>query len=84
MSQENDTVPIHATSAVAGTNVPVEDHVVILVHGIRDYALWQDAIRTELESEGFKVELSNYERLNLVEFLEPTTILRRRAAISLG
>jgi hypothetical protein len=60
-------------------NIPVRDHVVILVHGIRDYALWQDAIRTELEDAGFKVELTNYERLNLIEFLEPTTILRRRA-----
>jgi len=76
---EADLDPTNATHPAVGANVPGRDHVVILVHGIRDYALWQDAIRTELESEGFKVELSNYERLNLVEFLEPSTILRRRA-----
>ena len=54
-------------------------HVVILVHGIRDFALWQDTIRLALEEEQFKVEATNYGRLNLIEFLVPGSYFRNRA-----
>src|SRR5687767_6785504 len=56
-----------------------EKPVVILVHGIRDFALWQDTVRASLERAGFRVELTNYGRLNLVEFLLPIWFFRRRA-----
>ena len=56
-----------------------ERHVVILVHGIRDFALWQDVIRGALEEEGFKVEATNYGRVNLLEFLVPIWFFRKRA-----
>jgi len=46
------------------SNEPPKDtkaHVVILIHGIRTKALWQDSIRKSLENEGFKVEPTNYD-----------------------
>jgi pimeloyl-ACP methyl ester carboxylesterase len=54
-------------------------HVVILVHGIRDFALWQSNIRSALEEEGFKSEPTNYGRFNLVQFLIPIPYFRNQA-----
>jgi pimeloyl-ACP methyl ester carboxylesterase len=54
-------------------------HLVILVHGIRTYALWQNEIRQELERHGFLVELTNYGRFDLIRFLLPVPWFRRRA-----
>jgi hypothetical protein len=55
--------------------------LVILVHGIRDIARWQSEIRDTLERHGFLVELTNYDRMNLIEFLLPIpfTYFRRIA-----
>jgi small GTP-binding protein len=52
-------------------------HVVILVHGIRTTALWQDSIRKILESNGFVVQLTNYGFLDLFRFLFPWHFLTR-------
>lgn len=54
-------------------------HVVIIVHGIRDFALWQTTVGAELEDSGLKVEPINYGRFNLLEFILPTNFFRRRA-----
>jgi WD domain, G-beta repeat len=54
-------------------------HVVILVHGIRDYALWQDSVRKTFENAGFKSESTNYGRFNLIEFLLPFSYFRTKA-----
>jgi pimeloyl-ACP methyl ester carboxylesterase len=59
--------------------VVAKPHVVILVHGIRDFALWQTTIRSTLEDAGFKTEATNYGRFNLVEFLAPISFFRRKA-----
>jgi hypothetical protein len=53
--------------------------VVILVHGIRDFALWQNSIRATLEKSGFTVEATNYGRLNLLRFLFPMDWFQRYA-----
>lgn len=60
----------------AGDNA---QQVVILVHGIRDFALWQNAVRTPLEDAGYIVELTNYGRMNLIEFVMPFAYWRKRA-----
>jgi hypothetical protein len=57
----------------------VRQEVVILVHGIRDYALWQNEIGNALKRHGFEVESTNYGRLNLMEFLAPTSYFRKKA-----
>jgi hypothetical protein len=54
--------------------------VVVLIHGIRDHALWQKEIRDTLESEGFKVVSTNYGRFDLLRFLLPFGFFRRKAA----
>src|SRR5947209_17498657 len=54
-------------------------HVVVLIHGVRDFALWQHSVRATLEEEGFSAEATNYGRLNLLEFLMPIGFLRKRA-----
>lgn len=47
------------------------EHVVVLVHGIRDFAYWQSDVRQCLEAAGFQVELTNYDRFDLLRFLAP-------------
>jgi hypothetical protein len=54
-------------------------HIVVIVHGIRDFALWQNSVRSVLEGAGFEVEATNYGRLNLVQFLLPLRYFRKRA-----
>lgn len=53
--------------------------VVILIHGIRDFALWQNSVRNALEEAGMAVEAINYGRFNLLEFLSPIAFFRKRA-----
>jgi hypothetical protein len=57
----------------------LQGHVVILVHGIRDFALWQTRIRSALEEEGLKTEATNYGRFNLIQFLLPGSYFRNKA-----
>lgn len=51
--------------------------IVILVHGIRDRALWQSEVRSSLRAAGFMVELTNYGRFDIVRFLFPFPYFRR-------
>jgi hypothetical protein len=53
-------------------------HVVVLMHGIRDFAEWQSVIRHALESAGFTVEPTNYMRLDVVRFLVPVGFFRNQ------
>ena len=53
--------------------------LVILVHGIRDFARWQATIADTLKKAGFDVEPTNYGRMNLLEFLVPIPYFRKRA-----
>lgn len=53
--------------------------VVVLIHGIRDHALWQQEIRDSLEVAGFKVVSTNYGRFDLFRFLMPFGFFRRKA-----
>ena len=55
------------------------DHVVILVHGIRTYAPWQNTLRAELEGRGIKVELTNYGYFDLFRFWVPIPRVRASA-----
>jgi hypothetical protein len=75
------SMPSEAPDAQPVPNVEGEvrskEHVVILVHGIRDYAYWQSAVRKSLEDAKFKVELTNYMRLDLFRFILPGEYFRR-------
>ncbi|WFU79981.1 hypothetical protein QA645_36705 [Bradyrhizobium sp. CIAT3101] len=53
--------------------------IVLLVHGIRDFALWQNMIRKTLEDNYYLVEATNYGRVNLLQFLLPFSGARRKA-----
>lgn len=55
-------------------------HVVVLVHGIRDFARWHANVKPALEEAGFVVQPTNYGRMNLLEFLLPLEVFRRIAA----
>jgi hypothetical protein len=57
---------------------PVRD-VVVLVHGIRDFARWQAPIRDTLMRSGFIVEPTNFGRFSLVKFLTPVPFFRHWA-----
>jgi hypothetical protein len=59
------------------------NHVVVLVHGIRDHALWQENVRATLEEAGLTVEATNYGRMNVVQFLIPISYFRNKAIESL-
>jgi hypothetical protein len=56
-----------------------EKHLVILIHGIRTYAYWHEEVRAELERAGFVVELTNYGRFGLFQFLIPIWAFRLSA-----
>lgn len=60
------------------THIPLP-HIVMLVHGIRDFALWQNSIKVALEAEGFQVEPVNYGRFNVLQFLLPIGYFRKKA-----
>lgn len=53
--------------------------VIILVHGIRDRALWQSQVRAALRQAGFEVCLTDFGRLDLFRFLVPGPFFRRSA-----
>ena len=54
-------------------------HAIILVHGIRTYAPWQNTLRAELEAQGTKVELTNYGYFDLLRFWLPIRRIRSSA-----
>ncbi len=58
--------------------MPDGTHVIILIHGIRDFALWQNEVRKALEQD-FIVENTNYGRFDLIRFLIPTSYFRKKA-----
>jgi TIR domain len=51
--------------------------VVVLVHDIRDFALWQSKIRATLQKAGLVAEPTNYGRFSLFRFLAPVPFFRR-------
>ena len=53
-----------------------DNDIVVLVHGIRDFALWQSEIRASLRQAGLKVVLTSYGRLDLISFLLPIPLFR--------
>lgn len=60
-------------------DVEYKKPVVVLIHGIRDHALWQQEIRDTLEAAGFKVISTNYGRFDLFRFLMPFGYFREKA-----
>jgi len=56
-----------------------EEHLVILVHGIRDHGEWMHELRPCLVEAGFAVEVAGYEFFDLLRFLFPLEWFRRNA-----
>jgi hypothetical protein len=56
-----------------------DDHLVILVHGIRTHAHWMAEVKPALEQAGFSVAPTSYGVLPLSRFLSPFATLRTRA-----
>lgn len=85
--QSAGPAPRHTLEPVPTTTQGVRrgppTHIVLLVHGIRDFARWQDDIRKTLEEAKLGVELTNYGRMNLFKFLLPLPYFRKRAAAEL-
>jgi len=54
-------------------------HVVILVHGINTYALWQNEISALLQKSGFTPRPIGYDHFSVVKFLSPFDGSRRDA-----
>jgi hypothetical protein len=55
-------------------------HLVILVHGIRDLARWQDSLGDVFAAEALEVAHTSYGRFNLFKFLLPLDFYRKQAA----
>jgi len=71
--------PIHGVLQVSDLSKATNPHVVLLIHGIRDYALWQNEIKHTLRDEGFLPVSTNYGRFDLLRFLAPIAFFRNRA-----
>jgi hypothetical protein len=57
-------------------------HLVVLIHGIRDFGEWQDLVRTHLQRiEGIVVESLGYDYYGPLRFLIPAFFQRRSQAI---
>jgi hypothetical protein len=75
---ENGPISILTIPAQNIPDAGATPQVVILVHGIRDFALWQEAIRATLKVHGFIVNPTNYGRFDLIRFLIPIPFFRKR------
>jgi pimeloyl-ACP methyl ester carboxylesterase len=49
----------------------VESHVLILLHGVRDFGQWQPVLRDALAPDGIKCEAVNYGYFDVLKFLFP-------------
>src|SRR5262245_11109024 len=65
--------------SIMTSNSPPDNQIVVLVHGIRDFAYWQRELKDTLEENGFTVYPTNYERLDLIRFLFPSFYFRQKA-----
>lgn len=68
---------------IDGSDPAQDQHVVILVHGIRDRALWQASVSDVLQRNGFQPENTSYGRFDLFRFLAPVPFFRNWAIRSL-
>lgn len=59
------------------TGVETRPSVVVLVHGIRTRALWQNVIRSALSKEGFIVQPTNYGLFDTLRFFVPGPVFKR-------
>src|SRR4029077_10161629 len=55
------------------------DHIVVLVHGIRDHALWEQGIRKSLSEAGLASASTSYGRFDLIRFVLPIPYFRNWA-----
>ncbi len=78
--RRDQNASLRRPSTAAAVNRSTEPHTVILIHGIRTTALWQNSIRRALEDQGFKVQPTNYGNFDLLRFLCPGQFFRRRVA----
>jgi hypothetical protein len=57
----------------------IDTQVIILIHGIRDFGLWQNSVRRTFERHFAVVEATNFGRFDLLRFLLPISYFRRAA-----
>jgi pimeloyl-ACP methyl ester carboxylesterase len=70
----------HAGDRTSGASQhTLSSHVVVLIHGIRTTAEWQNQIRDSLERNGFDVVTTRYGYFDLCRFLVPVPWFRRTA-----
>lgn len=74
---------VDPNSPIDGTDPTQDQHVVILIHGIRDRALWQASVSDVLQRNGFQAENTSYGRFDLFRFLVPVPFFRNWAARTL-
>ena len=58
-------------------------HVVVLIHGIRDWGLWEAKVSAKLADNGFEPVTMSYGRFGLFSFLAPVSLFRNRAIASI-
>jgi hypothetical protein len=56
-----------------------DGHLVIVIHGIRDFGFWKDDLSRSLKTAHFKVARANYGRMGVFQFLLPIPYLRNLA-----
>jgi len=72
-------ISLHDVTLVPPPSSLIDTQVIILVHGIRDFALWQNSVRRTFERHFKFVETTNYGRFDLVRFLLPISYFRSAA-----
>lgn len=69
----NDELPKNPASGEG------DKHVVILIHGIRDFADWQTEVAASLREAQFVPAHTNYGRFDAFRFLAPISLFRNQA-----
>jgi hypothetical protein len=57
----------------------VQEHLVLIVPGIRDYGLWIEEMAPTLREAGYYVEPASLDYYNVLQFLTPVPFFRERA-----
>lgn len=71
MAEDAVAVAAEPGAAAAGMPEVEREHLVILVHGIRDFGFWRTDLTRSLEKAGFSVEPTNYDWFDPLRFLWP-------------
>jgi pimeloyl-ACP methyl ester carboxylesterase len=72
-------VMVESEAPIGKIDMGQDRHIVVMIHGIRDRALWQASVSDVLRQDGFQPRSTSYGRFGLFRFLMPVPFFRNWA-----